>query len=100
MGPPDSSVDPVSVPISPAPTSSENAVVPPAQAHPSRALRLVILGNGIKPEVHSLAKTMTDTVKQVHGIELIGVDLSAAHQIRRRQAHIVQSVMNSIAAGR
>jgi NAD+ kinase len=88
MGPPDSSIDPVSVPISPAPTSSENAVVPPAQAHPSRALRLVILGNGIKPEVHSLAKTMTDTVKQVHGIELIGVDLSADSNLSSLPADI------------
>ena len=31
---------------------------------------------------------------------VVGVDLSAAHEIRRRRAHIVQSVMNSIAAGR
>jgi NAD+ kinase len=38
---------------------------------------LVILGNGIKSEVHSLAKDMTDMVTRAHGIELIGVDLSA-----------------------
>jgi TetR/AcrR family transcriptional regulator len=31
---------------------------------------------------------------------VIGADLSAAHEIKRRRAHIVQSVMNSIAAGR
>jgi TetR/AcrR family transcriptional regulator len=31
---------------------------------------------------------------------VIGADLSAAAEIRRRRAHIVQSVMNSIAAGR
>ena len=31
---------------------------------------------------------------------VIGTDLSAANEIRRRRAHIVQSVMNSIAAGR
>jgi TetR/AcrR family transcriptional regulator len=31
---------------------------------------------------------------------VVGVDLSAADEIRRRRAHIVQSVMNSILAGR
>ena len=51
----------------------------PAGPHSSpRPLRLVILGNGIKPEVHALAQAMTDHVaEQAPGIELIGVDLSA-----------------------
>jgi NAD+ kinase len=44
---------------------------------PPRPLKLVILGNGIKPEVHILAKTLADTVRQAPGIELTGVDLSA-----------------------
>jgi NAD+ kinase len=44
---------------------------------PERRLKLVILGNGIKPEVHVLAKTLADAVRQSVGIELTGVDLSA-----------------------
>ena len=44
---------------------------------PRRPLKLVILGNGIKREVHHLAETLAQAVRQASGIELIGVDLSA-----------------------
>jgi NAD+ kinase len=82
MGPADSSVDPVSGSLPPGPHSApslsdEPAVAPPAQAQPMRSIRLVILGNGIKSEVHTLAKAMTDTITRAQGIELVGVDLSA-----------------------
>ena len=77
MGSTDSSVDPASDPLQPSTSSPEHTVVPRTQAHPRRPLKLVILGNGIKSEVHALAKAMTDTVTRAHGIDLIGVDLSA-----------------------
>jgi NAD+ kinase len=81
MGPADSSADPVSDPLPPAlgpvPSSPEPLAMLPGQAPPARPLRLVILGNGIKSEVHVLAKAMADAVTHSHGIELTGVDLSA-----------------------
>jgi NAD+ kinase len=81
MGPADSSADPVSDPLPPAlgpvPSSPEPLAMIPGQAPPARPLRLVILGNGIKSEVHVLAKAMADAVTHSHGIELTGVDLSA-----------------------
>jgi NAD+ kinase len=81
MGPADSSADPVSDPLPPAlgpvPSSPEPQAMLPGQAPPARPLRLVILGNGIKSEVHVLAKAMADAVTHSHGIELTGVDLSA-----------------------
>ena len=81
MGPADSSVDPVSDPLPPAHhpalTSPEPSVVLPGQANAARVLRLVILGNGIKSEVHALTKAMADVVTHAQGIELTGVDLSA-----------------------
>jgi NAD+ kinase len=48
-----------------------------AQTHPPPPLRLVILGNGIKPEVHALAREMAAALTHAAGIELTGVDLSA-----------------------
>ena len=48
-----------------------------AEASPSRPLKVVILGNGIKPEVHALAQTLSESLSQKSGIELVGVDLSA-----------------------
>jgi NAD+ kinase len=48
-----------------------------AEATPSRPLKVVILGNGIKPEVHSLAQALSESLAQTPGIELAGVDLSA-----------------------
>jgi NAD+ kinase len=49
----------------------------PKEAPRSNPLRLVILGNGIKSEVHVLAKRLADSLTQAAGIELTGVDLSA-----------------------
>jgi NAD+ kinase len=81
MGPADSSADPTSESLPPAlhpgPSTPEPLPFPPGQIQPTRPLRLVILGNGIKSEVHVLAKAMADAVTQAHGIELTGVDLSA-----------------------
>jgi NAD+ kinase len=48
-----------------------------AMASPSRTLKLVILGNGIKAEVHALASELSGMLLQTSGIELVGVDLSA-----------------------
>jgi NAD+ kinase len=42
-----------------------------------RPLRLVILGNGTKSEVHAEARLLTDDVSQTSGLELVDVDLSA-----------------------
>src|SRR5450432_782756 len=39
-------------------------------------LKLVILGNGIKPEVHVEAKAMAEVLSRAPGIALTGVDLS------------------------
>jgi NAD+ kinase len=39
-------------------------------------LKLMILGNGIKPEVHVEAKAMAEVLSRASGIELTGVDLS------------------------
>ena len=81
MSPADSSADPVSDPLQAVTSSPESSAVPfvqvPVQAPPNRPLRLVILGNGIKSEVHVLAKAIADAVNGAHGIELTGVDLSA-----------------------
>ncbi len=48
-----------------------------APASPGQPLRLVILGNGIKPEVHTLATALAETLARADGIKLMGVDLSA-----------------------
>jgi NAD+ kinase len=44
----------------------------------SRPLRLVILGNGTKAEVHAAALALTEDVSRTAGLELVDVDLSAA----------------------
>jgi NAD+ kinase len=44
----------------------------------SRPLRLVILGNGTKAEVHAAARALTEDVSRTAGLELVDVDLSAA----------------------
>ncbi len=68
MGPADSTPDPGSDPHPPA--SRPQAPAP-------KALRLVLLGNGTKAEVHSAARTLTEALSQTPGLELVGVDLSA-----------------------
>ena len=66
MGPADSKPDPgPTAPASPRPQA------------PAPKLRLVILGNGTKAEVHSAARTLTEALSQTPGLELAGVDLSA-----------------------
>ncbi len=40
-------------------------------------LKLLILGNGIKPEVHALAQALSEALSQAPGLELTGIDLSA-----------------------
>jgi len=40
-------------------------------------MRLVILGNGTKPEVITAAEALAETVSSTPGLELVGVDLSA-----------------------
>jgi len=40
-------------------------------------LKLVILGNGVKPEVPALAQALSEALSQAHGLELVRVDLSA-----------------------
>ncbi len=59
-----------------------------AQVNPAPPLRLVILGNGIKSEVHVLAKNMADTLTGAAGIELIGVDLSAESNLASLPADV------------
>jgi NAD+ kinase len=68
MEPADSTPDPGTVPHAPA-----SRLQPPAP----NPLRLVILGNGTKAEVHTAAKTLTEALSQTPGLELAGVDLSA-----------------------
>jgi NAD+ kinase len=46
-------------------------------ASPPKPLKLVLLGNGIKREVHALVKSLSKAISQAPGIELAGVDLSA-----------------------
>jgi NAD+ kinase len=46
-------------------------------ARPPRPLRVVILGNGTKPEVLAEADVLTRAVAGIPGLELAGVDLSA-----------------------
>jgi NAD+ kinase len=40
-------------------------------------LRVVLLGNGTKPEVHAVADTLAQSIARTAGLELAGVDLSA-----------------------
>src|SRR5579883_2874487 len=72
MGPADPTheAEPVPVPT-PAPA------VPPSPPPSPSPLRLVILGNGTKAEVHAEARTLAEAVARTPGLELAGVDLSA-----------------------
>jgi NAD+ kinase len=46
-------------------------------SRPPEPLRLVILGNGTKAEVHAAARALTDSVCRTPGLALASVDLSA-----------------------
>jgi NAD+ kinase len=59
-----------------------------AQAHPAPPLKLVILGNGIKSEVHALAREMANELSRAAGIELIGIDLSAESNLSALPADV------------
>ena len=66
MGPADTTPDP------------GHSLHPPAsRPQPPQPLRLVILGNGTKAEVHTAANTLTEALSRTSGLELSGVDLSA-----------------------
>ena len=51
-------------------------------------LKLLILGIGIKPEVHTLAQTLSDALSQAPGLELTRVDLSADSNLSALPADI------------
>ncbi len=44
---------------------------------PQAPLRVIVLGNGTKPEVRSTAESLAKTLSGTPGLELVGVDLSA-----------------------
>jgi NAD+ kinase len=70
MGPPDSTPDPGPLPL---PTAS----LPAQGPRPPAPLRLVVLGNGTKAEVHAAVADLTEALSRAPGLELAGVDLSA-----------------------
>jgi NAD+ kinase len=54
----------------------------------NRPLKLVILGNGIKPEVHEHADTLAAMISRAAGLELAGIDLSADSNLSELPADI------------
>lgn len=56
------------------PADTDDAGASPPLSGP---LRLVILGNGTKPEVHAEAGALAESVARTPGLELAGMDLSA-----------------------
>ncbi len=58
------------------------------QAHVHPPLKLVILGNGIKPDVHTLAKELSAALALAKGIDLVGVDLSAESNLSSLPADV------------
>jgi NAD+ kinase len=60
------------------PMDPANAKPDPGHAHaPTSPMRLVILGNGTKPEVHVASDALKDSLSCTPGLELAGVDLTA-----------------------
>jgi NAD+ kinase len=51
-------------------------------------LRLVILGNGTKPEVHATSELLADALSQAPGLELAGIDLSADSNLSELPAEV------------
>jgi NAD+ kinase len=49
---------------------------PEPRLTPPRPLRLVILGNGTKPEVHAESRALTEDLSRIPALELVDVDLS------------------------
>jgi NAD+ kinase len=49
---------------------------PEPRLTPPRPLRLVILGNGTKPEVHAESRALTEDLSRIQELELVDVDLS------------------------
>ena len=54
----------------------------------NRPLKLVILGNGIKPEVHEHADTLAAMISRAAGLELAGIDLSADSNLSELPADV------------
>jgi NAD+ kinase len=54
----------------------------------SRSLKLVILGNGSKPEVHEHAETLAAMISRAAGLELAGIDLSADSNLSELPADV------------
>jgi NAD+ kinase len=90
MGPADSTADPGPAPRASAPEAGATPAkpLPRSPSAPPPPLKLAILGNGIKPEVHDLAKVLSAAVLQAPGLELTGVDLSADSNLCELRADI------------
>ncbi len=71
MGLANSTADPGSDPPNPGQAASAK------QPQPARPLRIVMLGNGTKPEVQIEAQSLAQSLAQAPGVELVGVDLSS-----------------------
>jgi NAD+ kinase len=68
---------------------SQPAATPSQPPAPALApLKLVLLGNGTKAEVHEAAGTLTEALSQTPGLELLGVDLSADSNLSDLPAEI------------
>src|SRR5262249_5869035 len=50
---------------------------PQTRTNSPRPLRLVILGNGSKAEVHTVSRALIEDISRTPGVELVDVDLSA-----------------------
>lgn len=71
MGPADHTSDSGSEPPNPGQAVSFK------EPQPARPLRIVMLGNGTKPEVQIEAQSLAKALSQARGVELVAVDLSS-----------------------
>jgi NAD+ kinase len=83
MGPADTPADPAPTPLDLASTPN-----PQVLTQPPRPLKLVILGNGTKVEVHAAAKALSELLSGTTGLELAGVDLSADSNLSELPADV------------
>jgi NAD+ kinase len=60
----------------------------PQPAPPARPVRLMLLGNGTKPEVHVLAAKLAEAITHAQGLELAGLDLSADSNLSELRADV------------
>jgi NAD+ kinase len=56
---------------------TDSKVDPQSEQPLLRPLRVVMLGNGTKPEVHTEARSLAEVLSQAPGIDLVDVDLSS-----------------------